>query len=129
MIAASFEKVSQFRNVGASDRIVRDECLIPLLVAQENRDPIHHLLALQERIEIKRFIYIDVSANNILGRSCEECMDFLFDNLAWAAPRGAEFQHDQPRIVTQQMEKCGAVGDFTNDSFRHIPNFIYFLDE
>lgn len=128
MIAASHEKVSQFLNVGTRDRIIRYECLISLLVAQENWDPIHHLLALQERIEIKGFIYIDVSANNIGGRSCEECMDFLFNNFARPTPRGAEFQHDQPWIVTEQMKECGAVGDFTNDSLRHIPNCIYFFE-
>jgi len=88
MTTTALEKVYQLWDVGTGDRIIRYECLIPLLVAQNNWDPIHHLLALQERIEIKRFVYIDVSANNIVGRSCEEFMDLLFNNLAWSTPRG-----------------------------------------
>jgi hypothetical protein len=31
--------------------------------------------------------------------------------------------------VTEQMKECGAVGNFTNDCLRHIPNCTYFLDE
>jgi len=53
MIAASDKEFMQLGRVRPGDGVVWDVRGVPLLVTQDYRNAIHHLLALQKRVEIK----------------------------------------------------------------------------